>query len=85
MCQSYMVIYPGSGRLVAKSVVAQVGPHILVFQAPAFASVLDPSPAWRSKEITDDPEDNHGTKVREWVFYRGAKQAADGYEKENKK
>jgi hypothetical protein len=85
MIQSYRAIYPGSGRLVAISVVAQVGPHVLVFQAPAFTPVLDPSAAWRSKEIIDDPEDDNGAKVRKWVFYRGPKQAAVGNEKENKK
>jgi hypothetical protein len=65
--------------------VAEIGPHALVFKASAVAPVLDPPAAWCSKEIIDNPEDNDGAKVREWVFYGGDEQAAVGHEKENKK
>lgn len=73
------------GRLVAKPVIAKVGSHALFFQAPAFAPVLYPPAAWLSKEVINEPEDDHGTKVRERIFYPGTKQAADSNEKENKK
>jgi hypothetical protein len=57
----------------------------LLFQVPAFAPVSDSPAAGFGKDIVDDPEDDDGPKVWERVFYRGAEQAADGNEKENKK
>ena len=73
------------GRLVAKSVIAQVGTHAFLFKSSSLAPVLDPPSAWCGWEIIDDPDDDDGAKVRERVFYRGSEQAADGNEKENKK
>jgi|GEM_PF-4448703 len=82
MLQSYIA---RGGRLVAKSVVAEVRSHALDFKASAVAPVLSASAAWHGDQVINDPEDNDCTKVREGVAYRGAEQATHGNEKGDKK
>ncbi len=65
--------------------ISKIGTHALFFQAPAFTPVPDAPSAGFGEQIIDDPDGDDGAKIWARIFDGGAEQAADRYEKEDKK